>query len=199
MTPGNDSTSQLPWLRGIETRSSCLLENLRILKVKARPPSIPLCPLSFQCVSTVFLLPQPSQSETGGVTICKLRNFPRFPILPSTCTLLVQRERRGAAGLQDADAVICQVCRQPRKAICCQALLANVSVVIAALQTSISPCQCSAPSRLSDSPACDLNSLASRGVNSISPISPEPWLLQGNKIPGRRSSRIIAGLHIMAE
>lgn len=126
MTPGNDSTSQLPWLRGIETRSSCLLENLRILKVKARPPSIPLCPPSFQSLSTVFLLLQPSQSETGGVTICKLRNFPRFPILPSTCTLLVQRERRGAAGLQDADAVICQVCRESPEAVCCQVLLANI-------------------------------------------------------------------------
>lgn len=62
------------------------------------------------------------------------------------------------------------------KAVCCQAFLARISTVIAALLIGIS-----APSRLPDSSACDLNSLTSQGMNSISPISPASSLLHSNK------------------
>lgn len=57
------------------------------------------------------------------------------------------------------------------------------------------PRQCSALFRLPDSSACDLNSLASWGMNSVSPISPASWLLHSNKALGRMSRRIITILH----
>lgn len=81
-----------------------------------------------------------------------------------------------------------------RGAVGCQALLAGICPVVAALLMGICP-QCSFLSCLPDSSGCDLSSLGSWGMDSGSPTKSCVLAAGSNETPGKMSGRVMTIFH----